>query len=236
MAALGCARARRARTICSLMVLPSSSIVRIFCSGAGRGREMAISEGCTDAQCWCCCGVAAVGARWVGAAAHEVDADRADVAVRPLVILWPPQHTASRSASGCNRQQLSSLSAASSLQHVVFLPSEAGRAHREAQEQAGLADTRVADQHQDEEVIICGQGCTGLCAQLLGGGGAAVASASQRGASAAVCTYRPSRARRKAQEQLTVRLHRAAPDSKSCAVRWVRKTGWLPKVAFDEMI
>ena len=34
-------------------------------------------------------------------------------------------------------------------------------AHREAQEEAGLADARVADQHENEQVVICGQ----ICAQ-----------------------------------------------------------------------
>ena len=114
-----------------------------------------------------------------GGAAHEVDADRTDVAVGPLIVLRRQRTHAS--APGDRRAPGRS---------QVF-GKHAGSAHREAQEQTRLADARVADQHENEQVVICGQICAQCSCQRrrrarvnrTGWGGSPSAVAGERGAS-----------------------------------------------------
>ena len=74
-------------------------------------------------------------------AAHEINADRTDVAVSPLVVLR-------RQRTRCLApEQQTHTGAASDLY--------ASKAHRKAQEQARLADARVTDQHENEQIVIC---------------------------------------------------------------------------------
>lgn len=122
------------RTIWSLIVLPSSSIVRIFCSTTVHtGYRVSTKPAFPRA----------LGLSNEGDAAHEVDTDRTDVAVSPLVVLR-------RQRSHVSAPEQQNAGAA-----TFFLRGQ--KAHRKAQEQARLADARVADQHENEQVVICEQ-------------------------------------------------------------------------------
>lgn len=85
------------RTICSLTVLPSSSMVRIFCA---RLASRMLTGSHADGQ------------------THKINADGGDVALRVCVI-------------------------------------------GKAQQQAGLADTRVTDEEEFEEVVVSAEGQPG---------------------------------------------------------------------------